>query len=184
MSADYGEFRFLFLRIGAQHFPADIHSNCLAKMVLFHLCNVCKKKTAHLITPLAFHLWFLPSSEIETVKLARLVFSKLHEICSNWVKDFPLQPKPHRYYETSIHAIKNMRRKMEDKHVCIPDFNMLFNLEVKEMVWKTSACAKYSCCSWGKQAVCCESKSCTCVAGGGLAGQRQTWLQVSSVDVL
>ncbi|NXU59029.1 PPM1E phosphatase, partial [Turnix velox] len=70
--------------------------------------------------------------QIETVKLARLVFSKLHEICSNWVKDFPLQPKPHRYYETSIHAIKNMRRKMEDKHVCIPDFNMLFNLEDQE----------------------------------------------------
>lgn len=73
---------------------------------------------------------FVPSPEIETVKLARLVYSKLHEICSSWVKDFPLQPKPHRYYETSIHAIKNMRRKMEDKHVCIPDFNMLFNLEV------------------------------------------------------
>ncbi|XP_068765408.1 protein phosphatase 1E [Struthio camelus] len=70
--------------------------------------------------------------QIETVKLARLVFSKLHEICSNWVKDFPLQRKPHRYYETSIHAIKNMRRKMEDKHVCIPDFNMLFNLEDQE----------------------------------------------------
>ncbi|NWH82403.1 PPM1E phosphatase, partial [Piaya cayana] len=70
--------------------------------------------------------------QIETVKLARLVFSKLHEICSNWVKDFPLQPKPHRYYETSIHAIKNMRRKMEDKHVCIPDFNVLFNLEDQE----------------------------------------------------
>lgn len=73
---------------------------------------------------------FVPSPEIETVKLARLVYSKLHEICSSWVKDFPLQPKPHRYYETSIHAIKNMRRKMEDKHVCIPDFNVLFNLEV------------------------------------------------------
>ncbi|OXB64910.1 hypothetical protein ASZ78_009791, partial [Callipepla squamata] len=70
--------------------------------------------------------------QIETVKLARLVFSKLHEICSSWVKEFPLQPKPHRYYETSIHAIKNMRRKMEDKHVCIPDFNMLFNLEDQE----------------------------------------------------
>ncbi|KYO32245.1 protein phosphatase 1E isoform B [Alligator mississippiensis] len=70
--------------------------------------------------------------QIETVKLARLVFNKLHEICSNWVKDFPLQIKPHRYYETSIHAIKNMRRKMEDKHVCIPDFNMLFNLEDQE----------------------------------------------------
>ncbi|NXH38511.1 PPM1E phosphatase, partial [Dicaeum eximium] len=70
--------------------------------------------------------------QIETVKLARLVYSKLHEICSSWVKDFPLQPKPHRYYETSIHAIKNMRRKMEDKHVCIPDFNTLFNLEDQE----------------------------------------------------
>ncbi|XP_028937926.1 protein phosphatase 1E [Ornithorhynchus anatinus] len=70
--------------------------------------------------------------EIETVKLARSVFSKLHEICCSWVKDFPLRRKPQLYYETSIHAIKNMRRKMEDKHVCIPDFNMLFNLEDQE----------------------------------------------------
>jgi protein phosphatase 1E len=70
-------------------------------------------------------------TEIETVKLARSVFSKLHEICCSWVKDFPLRRRPQIYYETSIHAIKNMRRKMEDKHVCIPDFNMLFNLEVK-----------------------------------------------------
>ncbi|KAG3269369.1 protein phosphatase, Mg2+/Mn2+ dependent 1E, transcript variant X3 [Ictidomys tridecemlineatus] len=69
------------------------------------------------------------SVEIETVKLARSVFSKLHEICCSWVKDFPLRRRPQLYYETSIHAIKNMRRKMEDKHVCIPDFNMLFNLE-------------------------------------------------------
>ncbi|XP_059938859.1 protein phosphatase 1E [Mesoplodon densirostris] len=70
--------------------------------------------------------------EIETVKLARSVFSKLHEICCSWVKDFPLRRRPQLYYETSIHAIKNMRRKMEDKHVCIPDFNMLFNLEDQE----------------------------------------------------
>uniref|UniRef100_A0A670YRZ8 Protein phosphatase, Mg2+/Mn2+ dependent 1E n=1 Tax=Pseudonaja textilis TaxID=8673 RepID=A0A670YRZ8_PSETE len=68
-------------------------------------------------------------TEVETEKLARTVFTKLHDICSAWVKDFPLQTKPFRYYETSIHAIKNMRRKMEDKHVCIPDFNTLFNLE-------------------------------------------------------
>ncbi|KAG8122611.1 hypothetical protein E2320_018097, partial [Naja naja] len=68
-------------------------------------------------------------TEVETESLARTVFTKLHNICSAWVKDFPLQTKPFRYYETSIHAIKNMRRKMEDKHVCIPDFNTLFNLE-------------------------------------------------------
>ncbi|KAI5928919.1 Protein phosphatase 1E [Manis javanica] len=70
--------------------------------------------------------------EIETVKLARSVFSKLHEICCSWVKEFPLRRRPQLYYETSIHAIKNMRRKMEDKHVCIPDFNMLFNLQDQE----------------------------------------------------
>ncbi|XP_015279661.1 PREDICTED: protein phosphatase 1E [Gekko japonicus] len=70
--------------------------------------------------------------QVETMKLARTVFSKLHDVCSSWVKDFPLQRKLRRYYETSIHAIKNMRRKMEDKHVCIPDFNTLFNLEDQE----------------------------------------------------
>ncbi|XP_029467340.1 protein phosphatase 1E [Rhinatrema bivittatum] len=70
--------------------------------------------------------------QIESLKLARATFSKLHEICCSWVKDFPLLRKPHLYYETSIHAIKNMRRKMEDKHVCIPDFNLLFNLEDQE----------------------------------------------------
>ncbi|XP_078539710.1 protein phosphatase 1E isoform X2 [Lissotriton helveticus] len=70
--------------------------------------------------------------QLESIKLARSVFSKLHEICHSWVKDFPLRRKRHLYYETSIHAIKNMRRKMEDKHVCIPDFNILFNLEDQE----------------------------------------------------
>ncbi|XP_061461085.1 protein phosphatase 1E [Rhineura floridana] len=70
--------------------------------------------------------------QVETTKLARTVFSTLHGVCNSWVKDFPLQSKPHCYYETSIHAIKNMRRKMEDKHVCIPDFNTLFNLEDQE----------------------------------------------------
>uniref|UniRef100_A0A4W3KGN2 Protein phosphatase 1E n=1 Tax=Callorhinchus milii TaxID=7868 RepID=A0A4W3KGN2_CALMI len=65
-------------------------------------------------------------------KLSRLVFTKLHEICCSWVKDLPLTRQTHPYFETSIHAIKNMRRKMEDKHVCLPDFNTLFNLEDQE----------------------------------------------------
>ncbi|TTS33145.1 Protein phosphatase 1E [Bagarius yarrelli] len=57
--------------------------------------------------------------EIESVKLARLVFNKLCETCCVWLKGFPPFPPPRRrshvYYETSIHAIKNMRRKMEDR---------------------------------------------------------------------
>ena len=46
------------------------------------------------------------------------------------MKELPFRRRPQPYYETSIHAIKNMRRKMEDKHVIIPDFNTLFNVQV------------------------------------------------------
>uniref|UniRef100_A0A4W4DZD6 Protein phosphatase 1E n=1 Tax=Electrophorus electricus TaxID=8005 RepID=A0A4W4DZD6_ELEEL len=68
----------------------------------------------------------------EVVKLARLVFNTLCEICCVWLKSFPARRRTHPYYETSIHAIKNMRRKMEDRHVVIPDFNSLFNLQDQE----------------------------------------------------
>ena len=68
--------------------------------------------------------------ELDAVQLARLVFNRLFEVCDAWMKDFPYRRRPSPYYETSIHAIKNMRRKMEDKHVIIPDFNTLFNIQV------------------------------------------------------
>ncbi|KAK2823035.1 hypothetical protein Q7C36_019635 [Tachysurus vachellii] len=70
--------------------------------------------------------------QIEAVKLARLVFNKLCETCCLWLKGFPSRRRSQTYYETSIHAIKNMRRKMEDRHVIIPDFNTLFNLKDQE----------------------------------------------------
>ncbi|XP_028662785.1 protein phosphatase 1E [Erpetoichthys calabaricus] len=72
------------------------------------------------------------NTQLDSTKLARMVFSKLHEICCSWMKDFPRQKRVQAYYETSIHAIKNMRRKMEDKHIVIPDFNTLFNLQDQE----------------------------------------------------
>lgn len=68
--------------------------------------------------------------ELESVKLARLVFNRLFEMCCLWMKELPFRRRPQPYYETSIHAIKNMRRKMEDKHIIIPDFNTLFNVQV------------------------------------------------------
>ncbi|XP_051972312.1 protein phosphatase 1E-like [Xyrauchen texanus] len=70
--------------------------------------------------------------QIDSVKLARLVFNKLCETCCHWLKEFPNRRRHLPYYETSIHAIKNMRHKMEDKHVVIPDFNTLFNLQDQE----------------------------------------------------
>ncbi|KAM8834453.1 protein phosphatase 1E [Synchiropus picturatus] len=73
-----------------------------------------------------------PLPQIEAVKLARLTFNRLAETCSAWLKELPYRRRPQPYYETSIHAIKNMRRKMEDKHVIIPDFNTLFNIQDQE----------------------------------------------------
>nr|XP_023675233.1 protein phosphatase 1E [Paramormyrops kingsleyae] len=70
--------------------------------------------------------------QLDSVKLARLIFNKLCEICCLWLKDFPQRRRSQAYYETSIHAIKNMRRKMEDKHVVIPEFNALFSLQDQE----------------------------------------------------
>lgn len=77
---------------------------------------------------------------MEAVKLARVVFNRLFEMCCLWLKEFPFRRRPQPYYETSIHAIKNMRRKMEDKHVIIPDFNTLFNVQV-DMISPHATCA-------------------------------------------
>uniref|UniRef100_A0A3Q2YUB4 Protein phosphatase 1E n=1 Tax=Hippocampus comes TaxID=109280 RepID=A0A3Q2YUB4_HIPCM len=71
-------------------------------------------------------------AEIEAVKLARLIFKRLFETCGAWTKELPYRRRPQPYYETSIHAIKNMRRKMEDRHIIIPDFNTLFNIQDQE----------------------------------------------------
>ncbi|KAM6911614.1 protein phosphatase 1E [Lycodopsis pacificus] len=73
-----------------------------------------------------------PLPQMESVKLAWLVFNRLFEICCLWLKELPFRRRPQPYYETSIHAIKNMRRKMEDKHVIIPDFNTLLNIQDQE----------------------------------------------------
>ncbi|KAM8976030.1 protein phosphatase 1E isoform 2-T2 [Pelodytes ibericus] len=151
-----GEFRGPFgeedpipFRPMADHIiPDEVEGECL-DLCLQQLCKyncpsflaaALARATADEITQSDLSVYYLPKHvdgtegiiQIDTVKLAHAVFSKLHEICCSWVKDFPLRCKQHLYYDTSIHAIKNMRRKMEDKHVCIPDFNILFNHEDQE----------------------------------------------------
>ncbi len=62
-------------------------------------------------------------------KLAPLVFTNLHELCSQWNECFPedlrLLQSP---YFVSSHAVKNVRRKMEDRHVILPYLNQTFSL--------------------------------------------------------
>lgn len=66
--------------------------------------------------------------------LARSFFNRLWEVCSQWQKQVPLTARvPQRQWLVSVHAIRNTRRKMEDRHVCLPAFNQLFGLSVSAL---------------------------------------------------
>lgn len=61
--------------------------------------------------------------------LARSFFNCLWKVCSQWQKQVSLPAQaPQRQWLVSIHAIRNTRRKMEDRHVSLPTFNHLFGL--------------------------------------------------------
>ncbi|XP_008840423.1 protein phosphatase 1F [Nannospalax galili] len=61
--------------------------------------------------------------------LARSFFNQLWEVCNQWQKQVPsIAQTPQRQWLVSIHAIRNTRRKMEDRHVSLPTFNHLFGL--------------------------------------------------------
>lgn len=61
--------------------------------------------------------------------LSQSFFNCLWEVCSQWQKQVPLTAQAlQRKWLVSIHAIRNTRRKMEDRHVSLPAFNHLFGL--------------------------------------------------------
>ncbi|KAH0505630.1 Protein phosphatase 1F [Microtus ochrogaster] len=68
----------------------------------------------------------LSQEEVEA-ELAELAMGFLGS--SQWQKQVPLPAQaPQRQWLVSIHAIRNTRRKMEDRHVSLPTFNHLFGL--------------------------------------------------------
>lgn len=70
-----------------------------------------------------------PVTLLDANGLARSCFNQLWEVCSQWQKQVPLTARvPQRQWLVSIHAIRNTRRRMEDRHVCLPTFNQLFGL--------------------------------------------------------
>ncbi|XP_074868864.1 protein phosphatase 1F isoform X2 [Carettochelys insculpta] len=58
--------------------------------------------------------------------LQRCFFNKLQDICCEWQKQLPSLKSLKRFLLISSHAIRNVRRKMEDRHVSLPEFNQLF----------------------------------------------------------
>uniref|UniRef100_A0A8D2LTL4 Protein phosphatase 1F n=2 Tax=Varanus komodoensis TaxID=61221 RepID=A0A8D2LTL4_VARKO len=60
--------------------------------------------------------------------LQRCFFNKLWDRCCKWQKQLPPLKPLERYLQISTHATRNTRRKMEDRHVSLPEFNQLFGL--------------------------------------------------------
>lgn len=67
---------------------------------------------------------------LDAESLQRCFFNKLWDVCSKWQKQLPPLRPLARFLLVSIHAIRNARRKMEDRHVLLPEFNQLFGLSV------------------------------------------------------
>ncbi|XP_062874108.1 protein phosphatase 1F [Trichomycterus rosablanca] len=67
---------------------------------------------------------------IKTEPVLRLFINKLREVGMAWQKQLPNPPShSSRFSFCSVDAIRNTRRKMEDRHVILPDFNQLLGLQ-------------------------------------------------------
>lgn len=62
------------------------------------------------------------------MSIAKAAFHWLYLICLKWVSQPPVFKKNRYSYDVSFDAIKNTRRKMEDKHFMMSDFNILHGL--------------------------------------------------------
>nr|XP_008196003.1 PREDICTED: 205 kDa microtubule-associated protein [Tribolium castaneum] len=76
---------------------------------------------------------FNPSDNAyEPLKLMQTVMAKTNEVCLRYLDNsmlcsLPPPGQPHNI--TSVCAAKNKRRRMEDRHVVVPDLNTMFNLQ-------------------------------------------------------
>ncbi|XP_015242409.1 PREDICTED: protein phosphatase 1F [Cyprinodon variegatus] len=67
---------------------------------------------------------------LESEAVQRLFFNKLIGVALSWNQELPqFPPPPSQSFQCSVHAIKNTRRKMEDKHVALAEFNQLFGIQ-------------------------------------------------------
>ena len=66
--------------------------------------------------------------------LARGLLSILHSVGEDWSANLPVMTAPKDKVELSIFAIKNTRRKMEDRHAVCVDVNSLYSLKVSAAV--------------------------------------------------
>ncbi len=82
-----------------------------------------------------------------TGTLMRHALGKLREVCDSWRQNpsslsalWPTAYKPHAH-RVSLCAIKNTRRKMEDRHLIVHDLNALYRLQVHYDPLITAICS-------------------------------------------
>uniref|UniRef100_T1IXX6 PPM-type phosphatase domain-containing protein n=1 Tax=Strigamia maritima TaxID=126957 RepID=T1IXX6_STRMM len=68
---------------------------------------------------------------LDASKLQDVIRHKVHEICEQWRQNPIFTSEKQKSWPVSCCAVKNTRRRMEDKHVLIPDLNIFFGLEDK-----------------------------------------------------
>ncbi|XP_071371452.1 protein phosphatase 1F [Centroberyx affinis] len=67
---------------------------------------------------------------LQSEPVQRLFLNKLIKVALAWHENLPELPAASpRFPRCSVHAIKNTRRKMEDKHVALAEFNQLFGFQ-------------------------------------------------------
>lgn len=72
-------------------------------------------------------------------EVARCVFNKVHKVCRRWnsAPEFPYFVREYMLDDNKIFsgacADQNRRKKMEDRHICIPNLNNLLQLEGKRV---------------------------------------------------
>ncbi|XP_007557841.1 protein phosphatase 1F [Poecilia formosa] len=65
---------------------------------------------------------------LESEAVQRLFLNHLIGVALRWNQELPSSLPPPSF-QCSVHAIKNTRRKMEDKHVALTEFNQLFGIQ-------------------------------------------------------
>ena len=77
---------------------------------------------------------FLICPELSARKLLQEVISHVHDVIKAWNRSPPPLVSPPTSLHVCSHAIKNTRRKMEDRHVAITDLNTLYDINVSQML--------------------------------------------------
>ncbi|XP_028396490.1 protein phosphatase 1F-like [Dendronephthya gigantea] len=73
----------------------------------------------------------IPRKNIKAVncgKLAIATINAVHDVCKMWKESMPTLYKSRNTYEVYSHSTQNTRRRMEDRHMVITEFNNLFGL--------------------------------------------------------